>query len=168
MNKWKKIGTLTIRILLAIILVFNILVMCGERKREQEALENAPYALLAIEGVSMEPKYHQGDGVFVWQTPFSRLEVGDVIVFVQGGELITHQIIAMEGGVITAKGTANDLADEPVTEENYRAKVLFRIPGMVNLQAVYENPTAFCIFTVLLVLLFFGKDIFGKVYERFF
>ena len=168
MNKWKKAGKILLCCVLGIILIINIAVICLEYKNGPEALKDAPYALLTIDGGSMEPKYHAGDGIFVWQTPFSQLETGDVIVFLQNGELITHEISAIEDGVVTAKGTANDIEDEPVTEENYRAKVLFKIPGIVNLQNIYESPVAFGIFALLLLLLFFGKDIFNKVYERFF
>ena len=73
----------------------------------------------------------------------------------------------MKNGVITAKGTANDIEDEPVYEENYRAKVLFRIPDMANMQALYENPVAFVIFAMLLGLFIFGRDIFSRIYDRF-
>lgn len=167
MKRGKKIVQILVRSILALVLIANLTVICLEKIKGADSLENLPYALLTLEGSSMEPEYHHGDGVFVWQTPYEKLKVGDIIVFMQAGELITHEIMEIKNGVITAKGTANDIADEPVYQENYRAKVLFRIPDMANVQAVYENPAAFIIFALLLGLLIFGKDIFSKIYDRF-
>lgn len=166
-GKVRKIGSRILQILLCLILVFNIVLIYMEKTKGAEALEDIPYALLTVEGGSMEPHLHEGDGVFIWQTPYEELKKGDIIVFFQAGELITHEIIEIQDGVITAKGTANDQADEPVTKEQYRAKVLFKVPGMINIQAVYENPVTLVIMIVLLALILFGKDIFNHIYDRF-
>ena len=168
MKDWKRTGNMILRILLSIILVLNVTIICVELTAGSNALAKLPYTFLSVEGGSMEPDYHPGDGVFVWQTPFSKLEVGDVIVFMQDGELVTHRIIEISDGVVIAKGTANDIEDDPVTEDNYRAKVLFRIPGIGILQSIYESPVTMLIYMVALVLLIFGKDIFTKVYESIF
>lgn len=168
MDQKRKKGIILLRWILGIILILNIVVICLEKIKGPAALEDVPYALLTIDGGSMEPRYHSGDGVFVWQTPFGKIKVGDVIVFWQAGELITHQVVDRKSDAIIAKGTANDIEDEPVTAENYRARVLFRIPGMANLQAVYATPGTFIIFTLLLGLLIFGKDIFDWIYKQFF
>lgn len=165
-DKRKKTGKIFLQCVLGVILLMNLAVICLGHIKGPEALKDVPYALLSMDGGSMEPKYHHGDGVLVWQAPYESLKEGDVIVFLQAGELITHQIISIKDGVITAKGSANDVEDEPVTEDNYRAKVLLRIPGMANLQAVYENPVAFIVFAVLLGLLIFGKDIFNRIYTK--
>ena len=47
----------------------------------------------------MEPMLSPGDGVFVWQSPFESIKKGDLIVFVQYGELITHQVIELGDGL---------------------------------------------------------------------
>ena len=167
MRKGKRLGTLVLRLVLVLILLGNVAVICLEMIKGPEALEDVPYALLSVEGGSMEPGFHDGDGIFVWQVPFSKLGIGDVIVFVQDGGLVTHEVIDIQGGVITAKGTANDIEDESVTEENYRAKVICRLPGMGAMQAVWERPGAVVVLIILLALLIFGKDIFNKIYDRF-
>ena len=167
MRKGKRLGTLLLRLVLLVVLLVNVTVICLEVIKGPEALEDVPYALLAVEGGSMEPGYHDGDGILVWQVPFSKLQNGEVSVFVQDGELVTHEIVAIQDGVITAKGTANDIEDEPVTEANYRAKVICRIPGMGILQSLWESPVAVVVLIVLLALLIFGKDIFNRIYERF-
>ena len=167
MRNWRKTGKIFLHCVLGMILLLNIVIICLERIKGPEALEKVPYALLTIEGSSMEPGYHDGDGVFVRQAPYKSLKTGDVIVFLQAGELITHQVIAVNNGVITAKGTANSVADEPVTIENYRAKVLFRIPDMANIQAVFKQPMSFLVFAILLGVFLFGKEIFSKIYDTF-
>lgn len=166
-QKVQKIGNRIIQVLLCLILILNIILIYMEKTKGADALQDTPYALLTIEGGSMEPRFHEGDGVFTWQTPFEKLKKGDIIVFLQAGELVTHEIIEIKDGVITAQGTANELADEPVTREQYRAKVLFRVPGMIYIQAVYENPVTMVIMIALVGLILFGKDIFDNIYDRF-
>jgi len=155
-----------IRTILILILAANVGIIYMEWKNGPEALEDMPYAFLLVQGDSMEPEYHDGDGVFVWQTPFEKLKLHDDIVFYQDGTLVTHRIIAIEDGVVTAQGTANDIEDEPVTEENYRAKVMLRIPQMEAIFTIYETPVLMIGFVVLLGLLLFGNDLFTKIYEK--
>lgn len=131
-----------------------------------EALEDMPYAFLQIQGDSMEPELHEGDGVFVWQTPFEDLKLHDDIVFYQDGTLVTHRVISKEGDYVVAQGIANDIEDDPVTEENYRAKVLFKIPKMELILIMYETPALMIIFVVLLAALLFGNDLFRLIYEN--
>ena len=71
------------RIVLLLLLLANVTVICLEMIKGPESLEDVPYALLSVEGGSMEPGYHDGDGILVWQVPFSKLQTGDVIGFVQ-------------------------------------------------------------------------------------
>lgn len=168
MKKAKRTGVIVLRGILILLLVINVTVILLERIKGSQSLEHMPFGLLAVEGGSMEPTLHHGDGVLVWHTPFEKIREGDLIVFLQDGELVTHRVIERNGEVLTAKGTANDIEDEPVTERNYRAKVLCRIPAMGSLGAVYESPSTFIVFAVLLFLLIFGKDIFAGIYKRFF
>ena len=114
----------------------------------------------------MEPEYHEGDGVFVWQTPYDDLKLQDDIVFYQDGTLVTHRIIEKNAYYVVAQGIANDLEDDPVTEENYRAKVLFKIPKMELILIMYETPVLMVIFVVLLLALLFGDDLFRLIYEK--
>jgi signal peptidase I len=73
-----------------------------------------PYRTYAIAGGSMEPRIPLGAEVFVRPVRANRLRVGDVITFHKPddvGELVTHRIVAIHGGVLVTKGDANDAPD---------------------------------------------------------
>jgi len=82
------------------------------------------WRFVVITGDSMEPAIRAGALLLARETPFSRLEEGDVIVFEAGGKLNTHRIIALEYGAAITKGDAALLPDSvPVTPEMYRCRV---------------------------------------------
>ena len=149
--------------MIAILLCIRMIYM--QRTYGEEAVKNLPYAVLEITGGSMEPKLSQGDGIFVYEVPFDTLEVGDTIVFWQDGDLITHQIIEVEKGLLTTQGTANAQPDEPITEEDYRAKVIGEVPIFRVISVFFQNQVYMILFLILLFLLIFGVDIFSASYD---
>lgn len=161
----KKLWMGLIQAILSLFLLINIGMLYLQYAKGADALEDMPYAILEVTGGSMEPMLSPGDGVFVWQSPFESIKKGDLIVFVQYGELITHQVIELGDGYAVAKGTANEAEDEPVTRENYRARVLFAIPNLWLILTFYDSAAGFILFSILLFLIIFGKDIFSAIYE---
>ncbi|MDR2686755.1 MAG: signal peptidase I [Oscillospiraceae bacterium] len=82
------------------------------------------WRFVVVTGDSMEPAIRAGALLLARETPFSRLEEGDVIVFESGGKLNTHRIVALEYGAAITKGDAALLPDSvPVTPEMYRCRV---------------------------------------------
>jgi len=82
------------------------------------------WRFVVVTGDSMEPAIRAGALLLAKETPFSRLEEGDVIVFESNGKLNTHRIIALEYGAAITKGDAALLPDAvPVTPEMYRCRV---------------------------------------------
>lgn len=161
----KKLWMGLIQMILSAFLLMNIGMLYLQYTKGEDALEEMPYAILEVTGASMEPVLSPGDGVFVWQSPFEKIEIGDMIVFVDQGELITHQVVELEDGYVIARGTANEMADKPVTKEDYRARVVFPIPNLWLILTFYDSAAGFILFSVLLFLIIFGKDIFSALYE---
>lgn len=167
-KKWTKKDSLVfiVEIVLLVLILLNIGIIYIQYKSGAESIEDMPYAILEITGGSMEPALSQGDGVFVYDVAFEQLEVEDIIVFVDDGELVTHQIIEIGEGEVIAQGVANDAADEPVTEDTYKGKVIFTIPHLSSILYFYESPVAFIAFAGIVFLLIFGNNIFSGIYDR--
>jgi signal peptidase I len=82
------------------------------------------WRFVVVTGDSMEPTICAGALLLARETPFHRLEEGDVIVFEAGGKLATRRVVALEYGAAITKGDAALLPDAlPVTPEMYRCKV---------------------------------------------
>ena len=167
-RKQRHIGKTVAAILLTIILVINILVIFSEQKEGAGILSNLPVSIIPVAGSSMEPVLSSGDAVLTVKTPFYRLKTGDIIVFARGGELITHEIIARDRETLTTKGTANEIADSPVSLNEYLVRVVCRIPMLGALWRIGSSASRFAIFAVLVTLLIFGKDIFSALYGKAF
>lgn len=86
---------------------------------------------------SMAPKYAPGTFVVVKPTPFSDLQVGDIITYqIESGKpgVITHRITAVSSTqngdrVFTTKGDNNSLEDAtPVQQAQVQGKLLYAVP----------------------------------------
>jgi len=153
-------------ILLTLLLILNLTVLVLQSRRGADFLSKAPFAFLQVSGGSMEPVLHSGDAILIRQERFSSLTEGDIIVFCRGGELIVHEIITMGDGYVITQGTANDVPDEPVSADDYCAKMVCRIPALGAIWQFYTSVPLFFLWTVLLILLLFGGDIFSGLYEK--
>ena len=155
-----------IQLLLGLLLVVQIVLIVLVKKAGAEAVKASPYAVLTVDGVSMEPLLHEGDAIFVYQAPYSTLLVGDVVVFYQDGELVTHEIVDVAGDTFLTKGLANDLPDAPLTKENYCAKMLFSVPMIGTVLSLYGSFWLFVGFAALIALLFYWSDLYRWIVGR--
>ena len=169
MRKNGRIGRIlriVVSALLAVILIFNLTVLLLQLRTGKDFLRSTPVALLQVSGGSMEPVLHGGDAVLVRQEPFSAVTEGDIIVFCRGEELIVHEVIAVSDDCVVTQGTANAVPDAPVSEAEYRARLICRIPALGVIWKFCSSAPLFLLWTLLLVLLLFGTDIFPALYEQ--
>ena len=116
----------------------------------------------------MEPYLSSGDAVLTVNTPFYRIETGDIIVYARGGDLVIHEVVSRKLESLITKGSANEYADAEVGLDEYKAKVVLRLPIVGSLWRIGSSPIRFAIFAVLMTLIIFGKDIFEAVYVKLF
>lgn len=154
-----------IEVVFVVLIILGLRMIYLQKVNGAEAIEDMPYAVLEVTGGSMEPVLSQGDGIFVYEVPFEQLEKDDVIVFWQDGELVTHQIIEVGEGEVTTQGTANSQPDSPVTEADYRAKVIGTIPLFGIISVFFQEPIYMVCFIILLFLIVFGYDIMSAIYD---
>ena len=117
------------------------------------------YAVVA--SGSMKPMLNEGDFIVYQEQSADRYEEGDVIVYVKdpGTEeerLISHRIVSIRGDIVTAKGDANDLADEPFDRSRIVGRMAFYIPKIGKAVDFVRTPLGYacvCGFIVLLIVL---------------
>jgi signal peptidase I len=101
--------------------------------------------MLTVVSGSMWPYLSRGDVVLVKRTSLSEINIGTVIVFRHGGGLAVHRVINLNGVLITTKGDANPVADEPILYKDVVGRVpvlagrLVKIPWVGNI-ALAANP----------------------------
>lgn len=101
---------------------------------------------LAVLSGSMEPEYHVGSLVYVQEVDAADLQVGDVITFRLGDDILgTHRIIEVveENGApaFRTKGDANEFEDNGlVSPADIVGEVRFTIPYLGFLTAYIQQP----------------------------
>ena len=167
-SRFGKAARCVLQVILALLLLLNILVLVMQNEQGLDAISRLPFAMIEITGGSMEPELHDGEVVFAVQTPYEKLKPGDTVIFGRNSELIIHKIVAQSDDMFITRGTANEADDAPITAQEYRARMLCRIPGLNALWKVCDSPLRFVIFAVLAALLIFGRNIFPALYRVLF
>ena len=121
---------------------------------------------MAVLTGSMEPNIHVGAIVFVKQTPWEELTVGDVVTYnLNGGTYVTHRVVAKDEAAqtVTTQGDANESADSlPVAYNNVLGRMAFQVPGLGYISIYAKTPLGIAgISAVMLVviLLIFLPDV---------
>lgn len=83
---------------------------------------------------SMRPTLEVGDIVLVEKVNSGAIQVGDMIQYLRANEVITHRVISIyrDRGMtfFITKGDANNVPDDPVSEQTVLGKTLFTIPKL--------------------------------------
>ncbi len=93
---------------------------------------------------SMEPELYAGDVVVIRKS--MDIAVDDIVVFVQDNMLVIHRVKEINGTEVTTKGDANNGTDAPVSMEDIKGELWFKIPGAGGVVNAVRHPI-----TVLLV-----------------
>ena len=87
---------------------------------------------------SIEPAIYVDDLILVAQR--EAYGVGDVVVYQSGDSLVVHRIIAMENGMVTTQGDANNAPDEPMEYGKIKGAMVGRIAGAGSLVRTMKSP----------------------------
>lgn len=108
---------------------------------------------------SMEPELSVDDVIIVKKTDDFGMD--DMVVFNDHGILVVHRVISIDGDNITTKGDANNTADESVTRDVVKGKVIKVLPGAGKAFDILRSPLAAVIVfgaAILLMELSFKKE----------
>lgn len=142
----------------AIILIYNIILVAISIENNDEIMNMFGYKAYVIKTNSMEPTINVNDVVINKKVKQEELNVGDVITFLNEGEVITHRITQIDGDDVvtlyTTKGDNNNIEDVcKITYENIKGKHILTIPYLGKIVQLLENKLLFLI--ILLIVLIF-------------
>lgn len=104
---------------------------------------------------SMEPTLSVNDVIIVREQ--ESYGVGDIVVYENGREMIVHKIIEKDGDTLTTKGDANNTADEPISTEAVKGKVVFSLPYAGVAVNALRSPVGAIVIILTAVLLTEGS-----------
>lgn len=157
MNK-SKIGSAINKIFLALltlILLFNLYILLQKTLYNRQLPKVFGYAQLVAVSGSMEPVIHVGD--FLVTREQKEYRVGEIITYLSGSSLITHRVIAVDGGYLLTQGDANNVADDPVAPGQVQGKVVLRIPGLGRVVMFLRNPLGLAVMVFLGMMFIEGQ-----------
>ncbi len=100
---------------------------------------------------SMEPELSVGDLLFLKEE--NAYKEGEIVVYQSGRTAVVHRIISIDDDMVTTKGDANNVADDPFALRDVKAKVTGKIPVIGYAVIVLKNPVAVIALIGLAVLL---------------
>lgn len=105
-----------------------------------------------------------GDLIFVRNVDPTRLQVNDVIAFMEGDYAVTHRIIAVnEDGSYTTQGDANNVQDAtPVTPEHVIGQYYNKVTGLGNLVLFIQSTTGMLVCVGIPLAIFVIYDIIRR------
>ncbi len=104
---------------------------------------------------SMEPTLSVNDVIVVREQ--ESYNVNDIVVYEDGREMIVHKIIEKSGDALTTKGDANNTADEPISIDAVKGKVVFSVPYAGAVVKALRSPVGAIVIILAAVLLTEGS-----------
>lgn len=116
------------------------------------------YGLANVLSGSMEPTFSKGALLLVKES--DEIEIGDIVVYQSGQELIVHRVIAQKGDTIITKGDANNAADPPFQKGQIKGVVIGWVGGLGTIAGILKTPVA--IIGMILAAIFLMEGSFRK------
>ena len=113
------------------------------------------YGMANVLSGSMEPTFSKGTLLFVKDT--RDVQVGDIVVYQSGKELIVHRIILLNGDEVVTQGDANNAADEPFDRTQIQGKVIGWVPVLGSIVSILKTPAAMIVILLGAFLLIEGS-----------
>lgn len=148
-----KIISFILNILLTIV---TIVIIIGIYYIYQLKIEKNDYANLfgytffEVATGSMSPTMEIGDVVIVKLT--KEVETNDIIVYVDGENIITHRLIEINDDHLIAKGDANNSEDKPIQREMVLGEVVQIVPKIGIWRKIFTSSEVVGLVLILIVL----------------
>lgn len=117
------------------------------------------YGAAVVLSGSMEPVYSPGDLLVVKKA--DHYQIGDIVVYQTGQNLVVHRIIDQNGTMVTTQGDANNAPDEPFPQERIKGISVGCIPLVGTWFRILKTPAglaAALICTILLIEVSFRRQ----------
>lgn len=159
-----KIISCILNILLTIVTIIIIIGMyyIYQLKIEKNDYANLfGYTFFEVATGSMSPTMEIGDVVIVKIT--KQVEKNDIIVYIDGENIITHRLIEINDNELIAKGDANNSEDRPIQQHMLLGEVIKILPKIGIWRKIFTSSEVVGLILVLIVLfcavfMFSGSD----------
>ena len=148
-----KIISCILNILLTIVTIIIIIGMyyIYQLKFEKNDYANLfGYTFFEVATGSMSPTMEIGDVVIVKIT--KQVEENDIIVYIDGENIITHRLIQINDNQLIAKGDANNSEDKPIQQDMVLGEVIKVIPKIGIWRKIFTSSEVVGLILVLIVL----------------
>lgn len=105
-----------------IVLLIGIIIISNMNKNKPVSFFN--YYLFTVLSGSMEDTLKIGDNIIVKRV--DEYKVGDIVTFKHDNIYVTHRITKIDGDMVTTKGDANTVEDEPFNRNLIIGKFVFK------------------------------------------
>ena len=109
------------------------------------------YSLFEVATGSMKPTIQIGDVVIVKIT--KDVNENDIIVYVDGDDIITHRLVEKSENNIVTRGDANNSEDKPIQENMIIGQVIKIVPQLGTWQNILSSPEVLALIIVLIIIL---------------
>ena len=109
------------------------------------------YSLFEVATGSMSPTIEVGDVVITKLT--KEVKENDIIVYIDGNNIITHRLIEKNGNKIITRGDANNSEDKPIEEKMIIGEVVKIIPQLGTWQQILSSPEILVLIVILILIL---------------
>ena len=109
------------------------------------------YSLFEVATGSMKPTIQIGDVVIVKIT--KDVNENDIIVYIDGDDIITHRLVEKNENNIVTRGDANNSEDKPIQENMIIGQVIKIVPQLGTWQNILSSPEVLALIIVLIIIL---------------
>ena len=144
-------------ILNVLLTIITIVIIIGTYYMYQVKIQKKDYAnlfgysLFEVATGSMSPTIEVGDVVITKLT--KEVNANDIIVYMDGKNIITHRLIEKNGNKIITRGDANNSEDKPIEEKMIIGEVVKIIPQLGTWQQILSSPEILVLIIILILIL---------------
>ncbi len=141
----------TFLVIITVIIIIGAYYMYQIKIQKKDYANLFGYSLFEVATGSMSPTIEVGDVVITKIT--KEVNENDIIVYMDGKNIITHRLIEKNGDKIITRGDANNSEDKPVEEKMIIGVVIKVIPKLGTWQQILSSPEVLTLIIILILIL---------------
>ena len=141
----------TLLTIITIVIIIGAYYMYQVKIQKKDYANLFGYSLFEVATGSMSPTIEVGDVVITKLT--KEVKENDIIVYIDGNNIITHRLIEKNGNKIITRGDANNSEDKPIEEKMIIGEVVKIIPQLGTWQQILSSPEILVLIVILILIL---------------
>ena len=137
--------------IITVVIIIGAYYMYQVKIQKKEYANLFGYSLFEVATGSMSPTIEIGDVVIVKIT--KEVNVNDIIVYIDGENIITHRLIEKQQENMITRGDANNSEDKPIENNMVIGQVIKIIPQLGTWQDILSSPEVLLLIVILIVIL---------------